>query len=159
MCVRPRTKKQMRTINKVAEIIECQLATKGSVPPLASILELRAFDLCRVLEMDPNFLEDVEHHHSAATHRHGDAVSSCGFEICGEMDMDRLNTWLEALLRDRGADIFRMKGVVAINGCDDKYVFQGVHMVFDGEPLAPWAAGEARKSTIIFIGRNLRRDE
>ena len=70
--------------------------------------------------------------------------------------------WLAVLLRDKGQDIYRMKGVLAIHGMPHKFVFQGVHMVFDGQPLesAPWAlgAGELPENKMIFIGKNLDRE-
>jgi len=68
--------------------------------------------------------------------------------------MERTNAWIAALLRDKGIDIYRMKGVLAMAGCDDKYVYQGVHMLFTGEVLGPW--GDApRVNRLIFIGKNL----
>ena len=74
----------------------------------------------------------------------------------GDLDADRLNAWLSGLLRDRGQDIFRSKGVLAIAGMDERYVFQGVHMLFDGTHGEPWGADE-RTSRVVFIGRNLDR--
>ena len=60
-------------------------------------------------------------------------------------------------MQEKGTDIFRMKGVLAMKGCDDKYVYQGVHMLFTGEALEPW--GDApRVNRLVIIGRNLDRD-
>jgi G3E family GTPase len=59
---------------------------------------------------------------------------------------------------ERGPDIFRMKGVLSIAGDDRRFVFQGVHMLFDGRPDRPWGK-EARHNALIFIGRNLNRVE
>jgi G3E family GTPase len=76
----------------------------------------------------------------------------------GELDMERTNAWIAKLLQEKGVDIFRMKGVLAMAGCDDKYVYQGVHMLFTGEVLEPW--GDAKRvNRLIFIGKNLNRDE
>jgi G3E family GTPase len=72
--------------------------------------------------------------------------------------MERTNAWIAKLLQEKGVDIFRMKGVLAMAGCDDKYVYQGVHMLFTGEVLEPW--GDAKRvNRLIFIGKNLNRDE
>ena len=49
--------------------------------------------------------------------------------------MERTNAWIAKLLQEKGTDIYRMKGVLAMQGCDDKYVYQGVHMLFTGEVL------------------------
>ena len=91
-------------------------------------------------------------------HEHDEAVTSVGITIPGDLDPDRLNDWLGTLLRIQGPDIFRMKGVLSIKGASQRYVFQGVHMLFDGRPDRPWGADE-RKNTLVFIGRNLDRTE
>ena len=58
----------------------------------------------------------------------------------------------------QGMDIYRMKGILSMAGCDDKYVYQGVHMLFTGEVLEPW--GDApRVNSLIFIGKNLNKEE
>ena len=75
------------------------------------------------------------------------------------MDLDKVNDWLGMLLNDRWQDLFRMKGVLAIEGCDDRYVFQGVHALFEGMPDRPWEDGEARTSRLVFIGKQLNRAE
>ncbi len=62
---------------------------------------------------------------------------------------------LDDLLATNGADIFRMKGILNIAGEEDRFVFQGVHMLFDGKPDRPWKEGEIRKNELVFIGRNL----
>ena len=59
------------------------------------------------------------------------------------------------ILREKGADIFRMKGVLAIGGREEKFVYQGVHMIFDGEFQGEWGADEMRCSKLVFIGKNL----
>jgi G3E family GTPase len=64
-----------------------------------------------------------------------------------------LHQWLSDLLRDKGADIFRMKGVLHLADNANRFVFQGVHMLFDGQADRPWRADEPRLSQMIFIGR------
>ena len=61
-------------------------------------------------------------------------------------------------LREKGTDIYRMKGVLAIKGQDQRFVFQGIHMLFDGQPMTPWG-DETRSNKMIFIGKNLDREE
>ena len=89
-----------------------------------------------------------------AQHEHDDEVGSFAIERTGNVHPDRLNAWLGELLRERGVDIFRMKGFLSIAGEPDRFVFQGVHMLFDGQPEKPW--GDApRLNQLVFIGRNL----
>ena len=89
-----------------------------------------------------------------AQHEHDDEVGSIAIETEGDVDPGRLNAWLGELLRERGVDIFRMKGFISLAGESRRFVFQGVHMLFDGQPDRPW--GDApRRNQLIFIGRNL----
>ena len=89
-----------------------------------------------------------------AQHEHDDEVGSIAIETEGDVDPDRLNEWLGELLREHGVDIFRMKGFISIAGESRRFVFQGVHMLFDGQPDRPWGDGP-RRNQLIFIGRNL----
>ena len=89
-----------------------------------------------------------------AQHEHDDEVGSIAIEREGDVDPDRLDAWLGELLSERGVDIFRMKGFISLAGESRRFVFQGVHMLFDGQPDRPW--GDApRRNQLVFIGRNL----
>jgi G3E family GTPase len=89
-------------------------------------------------------------------HEHDEEVTSVGITIPGDFHLERLNSWLGQLLRVHGLDIFRMKGVLSVRGWNERFVFQGVHMLFDGRPDRPWG-NEKRQNKMIFIGRNLDR--
>ena len=89
-----------------------------------------------------------------AQHEHDDEVGSIAIETDGDVDPAMLNAWLSELLRERGVDIFRMKGFVSIAGESRRFVFQGVHMLFDGQPDRPWG-DSPRRNQLVFIGRNL----
>jgi G3E family GTPase len=97
----------------------------------------------------------VQHEYKAA-HEHNDEVTSVGINVPGDLDPKKLDKWLGDLLQKQGTDIFRMKGVLSIKGKPERYVFQGVHMLFDGRPDRVWG-NEPRHNTLIFIGRNLDR--
>ena len=94
----------------------------------------------------------------AAGHTHDDQITSVGIHLEGALDGDRLNAWISKLLREKGTDIFRMKGILNIRGSDNRYVFQGVHMLFDGRGDRPWGE-ERRASDLVLIGKNLDRAE
>ena len=89
-------------------------------------------------------------------HEHDEEVTSVGITLPGSFHLDKLNGWLSQLLREQGQDIFRMKGVLSLRGKDERFVFQGVHMLFDGRPDRPWGH-EQRQNKMVFIGRNLDR--
>ena len=93
-----------------------------------------------------------------ASHHHQDDISSIGISDPRPLDPARLNQWLDYLLKSRGQDIFRMKGVLNVKGEDRRQVFHGVHMMFDAQPERPWGAAP-RVNNLVFIGRGLDRAE
>jgi G3E family GTPase len=103
-------------------------------------------------------LAPVFAHDYKPDHEHDDEVTSVGINVAGDLHEKKLNEWLRDLLMNKGTDIFRMKGVLSIKGQPNRFVFQGVHMLFDGRPDRPWGTDE-RHNSLIFIGRNLDRAE
>jgi G3E family GTPase len=101
------------------------------------------------------FLCEVAH---AAGHSHDETVGSVGLRETRPLDRRRVDEWLSRLLRERGTDIFRMKGVLQIAGSDKRFVFQGVHMLVDASEDRAWRASETPTSEIVFIGRGLDRE-
>ena len=94
-----------------------------------------------------------------ASHHHDEKISSIGLTDPRPVDFRKFEDWISYLLKSRGEDIFRMKGVVSLKGEDRRYVFHGVHMMFDGQIERPWPVGAERLNTLVFIGRNLDRQE
>ena len=139
---------KIRDMNALVKIYR----TQNSELQMDSILGVRAFDLDRALEIDPEFL-------SEDAHEHDESVYSLAFVEAGALDKEKLNTWMSELLQTKGPDIFRMKGILNIQGEDNRFVFQGVHMIFDGKAERPWKPTETRKSELVFIGRNLNEAE
>ncbi len=90
-------------------------------------------------------------------HEHDEEVTSVGITTPGDLDLEKFNGWLGNLLMTQGPDIFRMKGILSFADVPQRYVFQGVHMLFDGRADRPWG-NEPRRNSLIFIGRNLDRD-
>jgi G3E family GTPase len=93
-----------------------------------------------------------------ASHHHDDEISSIGIEEPRALDARKVNDWLSYLLQSHGEDILRMKGVLNIAGDERRYVFHGVHMMFDGRPDRDWGSAQ-RASQLVFIGRKLDRQE
>jgi len=92
-----------------------------------------------------------------AAHEHNAAVTSVGISTPGDLDGKKLNDWISELLRVKGGDIYRMKGVLAVKGANKRLVFQGVHMLFDAKFDREWKTGETRTNTLVFIGKSLDR--
>jgi G3E family GTPase len=147
----------------------CKLALSGGAPPWCFHLpisragtyavftqHLPAEFQLRLADSDGRGLTPTAERAFAASHTHDDSVSSVGLEFDRAFDEVRLNKWLGKLLRERGTDIFRMKGILAIAGSDRRFVFQGVHMLLDGRPDLPWGDGP-RRSQVVFIGKHLDR--
>ena len=114
-----RVEDRLRSMNAFAPIIR---TTQSSVSA-ENVLNLKAFNLNRTLEMDPEFLN------TDAEHEHDESVSSLGINVKGEVDMSALSVWMDDLLREQGGDIFRMKGVLACQGYPKKWAYQAVHMI------------------------------
>lgn len=140
----------IRQMNALAKIRRAKMADVD----LKEVLDIGGFDLNRATELDPHFLESEDDHHHH--HHHHSDVSSVGIEFDGDCDGPKINEWLSTLVQVQGADIFRMKGVVAIAGKPDRVIFQGVHMLIDAASGGPWG-DKPRVSKIVFIGRNLDR--
>jgi G3E family GTPase len=139
---------RIRGMNAIAKIYR----TQNSTLPMEQLLGIRAFDLNKALEIDPNFLSET-------AHEHDESVFSVAIVESGELDLEKLNNWIADLLRNQGTDIFRMKGILNVSGMAERLVFQGVHMLFDGTVDRPWKPDETRKNELIFIGRNLNETQ
>ncbi|AIE73573.1 MULTISPECIES: GTP-binding protein [unclassified Synechocystis] len=135
---------RIRGMNALAKIYR----TRNAELEMDALLGIRAFDLGRALEIDPEILNET-------AHEHDQTVGSVAIVESGELDANRLDAWLGQLLQTQGPDIFRMKGILTIAGEDQRFVFQGVHMLFDGRADRLWQPGEQRKNELVFIGRNL----
>jgi len=119
--------------------------------PLDQVMGQSAFDLERVLEIEPDFL-DSDHDHS-----HDDAITSVTVQADRPLDPDRFQRWFSALLQEHGQDILRSKGILDLDGQPQRYVVQGVHMLMESDFMGPWPADEARRSRLVFIGRGLEQ--
>jgi G3E family GTPase len=115
---------------------------------LASLLDVRGFNLNDILEIEPDFL-------SGGVHEHDDAVKSFVIRERRPYDAERLQAGLGVLASIFGQDMLRYKGVLQLAGNPDKIAFQGVHMIMGGNALRPWRDDELRESVMVFIGRNL----
>ena len=120
--------------------------------PLADVLDIRAFNLNAILDIEPRFLSGGHHHH------HNDHIQSFVFRADGDFDGDLLQGFLGDIVRIFGADLLRFKGVLAIDGLPYRVIFQGVHELMGGSAGAPWGEDEERRSTLVFIGRDLPRE-
>ena len=109
----------------------------------------------KLIEVDNNDEVPVEVERTwVAQHEHDDEVGSFSIEKDGNLDEQKLQAWISKLLREKGVDIFRMKGFLSIAGESNRFVFQGVHMIFSGKPDRPWGS-LPRRNQLVFIGRNL----
>ena len=140
-----RIEARIRAINPYARIVH---AERCGVP-LDTVLGQNAFDLKRVLEIEPHFLE------SDHAHTHDDDVTSVSLHSDTPLDGAAFQAWFGRLLREKGQDILRSKGILDIKGEPERYVIQGVHMLMEGDLMGAWPDGQARRSRLVFIGRGL----
>merc|ERR1712056_4137 len=127
--------------------------TTNSDVDMDYVMGIRGFSLDKIVAMDDAFLEDSH------DHRHDARVSSVGIDLAGEVVQQKLNEWIGWLLREKGVDLFRSKGVLAVKGMKEKFVCQAIHMLFANSQQGSWTDVEERRCKMIFIGKNLKRDE
>lgn len=137
-------RQRVRAINAQAKMHE----TQNCVVPLEEVLERGAFDLDRILEIEPNFLSEDDHEHD-------DAITSVSLRSDAPIRPELFMPWLRQLTAEQGQDILRLKGVLAFPDEEQRYVVQGVHMLLDGDHQRDWKPDENRVSRMVFIGRNL----
>eukprot|EP00927_Polykrikos_kofoidii_P031341 TRINITY_DN2697_c0_g1_i2.p1 TRINITY_DN2697_c0_g1~~TRINITY_DN2697_c0_g1_i2.p1 ORF type:complete len:397 (+),score=78.31 TRINITY_DN2697_c0_g1_i2:68-1258(+) len=139
----------VKKINSHAHFVTAQ---HSRVDPKA-LINISAFSLERVLELDPEFMDtDGEHQHDAS-------VSSISFKFEGEVNVNKLQSWIGKMIQSEAANMFRYKGVLAVKGIQEKYLFQGVHMLFSGGfQDYKWKRDEKRECRFVFIGRNLDKE-
>ena len=135
---------KIRKMNAIAKIYRTQNAELD----IDKILGVSAFNLDRALEIDPEFLGEE-------AHEHDETVGSIAIVEPGAVDGEKLNQWMSKLVETQGQDIFRMKGILNLVGQEQRFVFQGVHMIFDGRRDRDWKPHETRQNQLVFIGRNL----
>ncbi|WP_174511671.1 CobW family GTP-binding protein [Methylocella tundrae] len=172
---------RIRAINPYAKLHE----TVKCAVPINEVLGRNAFDLDRILEIEPQFLEvedahdhdhhdhahhdhDDHHHHGREHHEHAshglkhyhdEDMQSVALTIEGDVDADKFMPWINTYIQTEGASILRSKGILAFKDEPRRFVFQGVHMILDGDLQRDWKPGEKRVSRVVFIGRNLKEDE
>lgn len=106
---------------------------------------------------DKHSTEASKHGHHGHKHKHMSVVSSVGIVWEGMCSLEKMQKMLDFFIKTMGKDLFRYKGVMSIAGIDQKWVFQGVHEIFDGEYTSEWLPGERRVNKLVFIGRKLDR--
>jgi G3E family GTPase len=177
---------RIRGINPYAKLHR----TRNCAVPLDAVLGREAFDLERILTIEPAFLDEEEGHDHGHDHEHGhdhdhhgahagangaaadgkggkahsrgglkhyhdEEMQSVSAKFEGEMDPEKFMPWISELTQKQGPDILRSKGILAFKDEPKRFVFQGVHMILDGDLQRPWKDGEKRESKIVFIGRHL----
>ena len=138
-------RQRLRAINTQAKVYETTLAQV----PLDEILGQGAFDLDRILAIEPGFLGEDDHEHDST-------ITSVSVSSETAIDPAKFMPWLQGLMARDGKDILRTKGIIAFPDEPQRFVVQGVHMLLSGDlQEREWAADESRTSRLVFIGRNL----
>jgi len=139
---------RIRQINPYAKLHRTEKCSLD----LGKVMGMDAFDLNRILEFEPDFMNETH------AHEHDSHVKSLSLKSSRDLDPDRFLPWIQMIVQKLGMDILRMKGILAFKDDPDRFVVQGVHMLIEGSPQRPWKKKEARESRLVFIGRNLPED-
>jgi len=162
---------RIRGINPYARVHR----TERAQIPLSEVLGRNAFDLDRILDLEPEFLagdgpdhdhahehdhqHDHGHQHGGLKHYHDEEMQSISLRTDKPLDPDKFFPWVQELVQKEGPNILRCKGILSFRNDDRRFVFQGVHMILDGDHQRHWNKDETRDSRIIFIGRNLPEEK
>ncbi|WP_034991500.1 CobW family GTP-binding protein [Beijerinckia mobilis] len=177
---------RIRAINPYAKLHK----TQNCAVPLDAVIGRNAFDLDRILELEPDFLKADTHDHThdhghdhghnhehdhhdhdhkghdhghdhgeGLKHYHDEEMQSVSVTLDGAVDPDKFLPWLNDYVQKEGISILRSKGILAFKDEPKRFVFQGVHMILDGNLQRDWKPGEKRVSRIVFIGRHLKEAE
>ena len=164
---------RIRGLNPYARLHRTERASIA----LEEVLGRNAFDLDRILDIEPAFLEAEEHdhdhhhdhdhdhdghdhhHHGGLKHYHDEEMQSVSLRTDKPLNPDKFFPWVQDLVAVEGPNILRSKGILAFKDDSERFVFQGVHMILDGDHQRPWGADEKRESRIVFIGRNLPEEK
>jgi G3E family GTPase len=156
---------RIRAVNPYAKLhntVNCAL-------PLDAVLHRNAFDLDRILALEPAFLNGGDYHgpeHEAhdyeplhnLKHYHDEEMQAVALSVDGDVDPEKFMPWLQDFVARDGPSILRLKGIVAFQGEPRRFVLQGVHMVLEGDLQRKWGEREKRVSKLVLIGRNLPKD-
>jgi G3E family GTPase len=167
---------RIRGINPYAKVHKTERAQIA----LDQVLGRNAFDLDRILDIEPDFLggDDHDHHHhdhdhghdhghdhhhdhehahshGGLKHYHDEDMQSISLRSDKPLNPDKFFPWVQDLVQKEGPNILRCKGILSFKDDNERFVFQGVHMILDGDHQRPWKDNEKRDSRIVFIGRNL----
>ena len=167
---------RIRTINPYAKLHKAERCDV----PLDAVLDRGAFDLDRILQIEPQFMDadddDDDHHdhhhdhgdhvetdaqgrtvhrHGGLKHYHDEDMQSVSLDSDADLDPERFMPWFSELTQREGLNILRSKGILAFKDERYRFVVQGVHMLVDGAPQRPWRDDEPRRSRLVLIGRDL----
>jgi G3E family GTPase len=134
----------LKAMNPLAGVVT---TTHGQVD-VDTLMQLKSFDISNALRIDPDLME-------ADSHVHEQGVTSISLCFDGVVNGQLFNQWIYQFTQLHGADVFRSKGILNLDGAARRFVFQGVHMILDGRPGKPWLPSESRCNQLVFIGRNL----
>jgi G3E family GTPase len=160
---------RIRGINPYAKLHRTQRAQI----PLSEVLGRNAFDLERILDIEPEFLHakdhthdhhhghdhDHSHSHGGLKHYHDEDMQSISLSTDQPLDPDKFFPFIQNLTQAEGPNILRSKGILSLKDDPQRFVFQGVHMMLDGDHQREWRADEKRESRLVFIGRNLPEEK
>jgi G3E family GTPase len=163
---------RIRGINPYAKLHR----TQRSKIALDAVLGQNAFDLDRILDIEPQFLEAADdhdhdhhhhdhdghhhdHHHGGLKHYHDEEMQSLSLKTDKPLSPDKFFPWMQDLVAKDGPSILRCKGILSFKDDPQRFVLQGVHMILDGDHQRPWKPDEKRESRLVFIGRELPEEK
>lgn len=145
---------EITALNSEAEIIK------------TSYGNIDGFDLPAKIFYNPAYVEGKlkeiihaghQHNHNNELH-HSLEITSCSFTLEGNYILNRFALWLDVFLM-YSKNIFRVKGIINIEGEKNRYILQAVNKTFSLLEGSKWNTDEKHLNEIVFIGKNINSVE
>ena len=163
----PKVERVLQRIHQINAKAQLIAATHGALPKEVW-LDINAFQLDDTLQLNSDVYQaqpsaispqnatvsnlHLTHFTAAPTPSWEDDIQSYVFEA-GELDLMKLDVFLETLVEQYGNDMLRYKGVLAIHGEPRPLIVQGVHKVVGFDYGAAFT--QKRRSLLIVIARRI----
>ena len=151
--------KKIKQINPGAKIIR---AVNGNVAPNALFgcglynPESKTFDVQSWLRDEAFHSQKPHHNHGTNRHdRHSGGISAFSIRYKEPIEWPAFVAWIQTLIKHRGENLLRIKGIVNIQDEKQPIAIHGVQHIFHQPVRLPEWSTNDRDSRIVFITRDL----
>lgn len=90
-------------------------------------------------------------------HAHSSSIETFVLRETGPLNLQKVGLFIAEQILLNADNFVRYKGILSIEGMEERFIFQGLHMQFENRKDRPWHANEERVSEVVIIGREIDR--